>query len=110
MDSEVVGDPAAALGSATHKNRWLLGPSNELLLWIPAEYRSSMKISPCTNVIGRSGVMVIAESRWCFGEEWTSCWRTNSKNDAPLSLNRSPGQLAVMEDSVESIAVFDPRC
>ena len=60
MDSEVIGDPAAALGSAAHKNGWLLGPSNELLLWIPAEYRSSMQISPCTNVIGRSGVMVIA--------------------------------------------------
>ena len=69
-------DPVMALRSATINDGWLLGPSGELLVWVPAEYRTTLQIPPCTMVIGQSRISLTIESGgWHRGEDWISCWQ-----------------------------------
>ena len=64
-----------ALFTATLKDGWLKGPSGELLLWVPAEYRSHLRMSPCTHRIADKLVSVKTSSvGWHRGQNWTSCW------------------------------------
>jgi len=66
---------AVALESVTLKDSWLVGPADELLLWVPADYRMYLPVLPCTMVIGKYRVSVsIGNSGWHHGENWTSCW------------------------------------
>ena len=66
---------AVALDTATLEDGWLVGPSDELLLWVPADYRSYLPVIPCTMVIGKHRVSVsIGNSGWHCGKNWTSCW------------------------------------
>ena len=66
---------SVSLRSSTLRDYWLVGPSDELLLWVPAEYCSYLQILPCTMVIGKHRVSVsIGDSGWHHGENWTSCW------------------------------------
>ena len=71
-------DPVTALASATLKNGWLVGSSDELILWVPAEYRTYLQVTrnPCILVIGRSRVVIgVGDSGLHAGLNWTSCWR-----------------------------------
>jgi len=65
-------DPAAALESATLKHGWLVGPSGELLLWVPDAYRQWLQPAFCTLQIGRSRVVVrVGDQGLHAGSEWT---------------------------------------
>jgi len=70
-----------ALFTATLKDGWLKGPSGELLLWVPAEYRSHLRMSPCIHRIADKLVSVKTSSEgWHRGQNWTSCWRGGELN------------------------------
>ena len=72
-------DPVMALGTATFNDGWLVGPSGELLLWVPADYREHLSVLSCTMPIVRHHVAVAIEARgWIHGTNWTSCWREHT--------------------------------
>jgi len=76
LASETGNNPVAALMSAPLKDGWLVGPSSELLLWVPAEYRGYLQTDLCTLLIARSRVVITAgDSGLHAGADWTSCWR-----------------------------------
>jgi len=69
-------DPATVLTFATLKDGWLVGSSDELILWVPAEYRKYLQMTPCILVIGSSRVVIgVEDSGLHAGLNWTSCWR-----------------------------------
>jgi len=55
-------------------NGWLLGEAGELLLWVPKEYRSFLKLPSCRILIATHRVEVKTEGKWHRGENWTKCW------------------------------------
>lgn len=60
---------------------WLCGPSGELLLWVPEEYRSYIQASPCTMLIGKRRVVITyGDQELHAGKNWTACWRGNKLN------------------------------
>lgn len=72
-------DPVAALACATMRDGWLKGPSGELLLWVPAEYRQYLQVPPCTMCIDQSRVVITPCAEGLHaGESWTSCWLNNT--------------------------------
>jgi len=76
--SERGNDPVTALASASLKGGWLVGSSGELILWVPAEYRTYLQVTrnPCILVIGRSRVVIgVGDSGLHAGLNWTSCWQ-----------------------------------
>jgi len=77
LPSERGNNPVAALASATLKDGWLVGSSGELILWVPAEYRTYLQLDPCTLRIDRSrrAVIGVGDSGLHAGLSWTSCWR-----------------------------------
>jgi len=79
---ELESDPLAVLVSAKPLAGWLRGPSDELLLWVPADYRLYLQIPPCLMVMGGPHRVVIrvSENGWRRGSNWTSCWRGNVPN------------------------------
>jgi len=75
---ECDNNPVAAIVSANLKDGWLVGSSDELISWVPAEYRTYLRVtpSPCTLVLGKSRVVIdIGDGNLHAGLEWTSCWR-----------------------------------
>jgi len=75
LDSEHKNDPFAALASASFEDGWLVGPSGELYLWVPPEYRMYVPSAPCTLQISRSRVVIgVGHSGLHAGSNWTSCW------------------------------------
>ena len=69
-------DPVTAFASATLKDGWLVGPSDELILWAPAEYRTYLQAALCVLVIGRSRVVIgVGDGGLHGGSNWTSCWQ-----------------------------------
>jgi len=76
LASERGNDPVKALLSACLENGWLVGSSNELILWVPAEYRTYLQVTPCTLMIKSSRVAIgVGDSGLHAGLNWTSCWR-----------------------------------
>jgi len=74
--SERGNDPVTALASATLTDGWLMGSSGELILWVPAEYRAYLQVTPCILVVGRSRVVIgVDYSGLHAGLNWTPCWR-----------------------------------
>jgi len=74
--SERGNDPVTALASAALKDGWLVGSSNELILWVPAEYRGCLQAALCTLLIGGRRVVIgVGDSGLHAGLNWTSCWR-----------------------------------
>lgn len=72
----VIDDPVAALTSTGLRWGWLLGPSGELLLWVPQEYRAYLQVPPCRLVIGPRRIVVSTDPGGLhYGENWTKCWR-----------------------------------
>jgi len=70
-------DPFHALSCARRENGWLVGPSGELLLWVPQEYQDYLVMGKCcTNLIAKHRVFLSAdEDGLCGGTDWTECWR-----------------------------------
>jgi len=75
--SDYGNNPVTALEYVELENGWLLGQSGELLLWVPADYRSFLQIPPCTTLIGRRRVVISTADgdQLHHGEDWTSSWR-----------------------------------
>ena len=55
---------------------WLLvhGNTDELLLWVPPEYRSYLNLPSCKLSIAKYRVIMTVENDWHHGENWTACW------------------------------------
>jgi len=70
-------DPFHALSCARRENGWLVGPSGELLLWVPQEYQDYLVMGKCcTNLIAKHRIFLSAdEDGLCGGTDWTECWR-----------------------------------
>jgi len=76
LASEHGSDPVTALASATLKDGWLVGPSDELILWVPTEYRDHLQVTPCTLMIKSSRVAIGVENSGLHASlNWTSCWQ-----------------------------------
>jgi len=76
LPSERRNDAVAALASAILRDGWLVGSSGELILWVPAEYRTYLQLDPCTLRIDRSRVVIgVGDGGLHAGLNWTSCWR-----------------------------------
>jgi len=74
--SESVADPVAVLASGNLKDGWLVGPSGELLLWVPAEYRVYLQAGIYALTIGKSRVIVtVGAGGLHAGPNWKLCWR-----------------------------------
>jgi len=75
LAAECSTNPVAALVTARLENGWLVGPSDELLLWTPAEYRGYLQTALCTLMIsGRRVAITAGDSGILVGSEWSSCW------------------------------------
>ena len=58
------------------KDGWVKGPSGELLLWIPPEYREYLQLPPCTLMISKYRVVLSGDAAGLrYGTDWTLCWR-----------------------------------
>jgi len=74
------GDPDMALGSSALKDGWLTGPSEERLLWVPAEYQKYLVNLPCIAFIDETGNSVTIRSEgWYHGTKWTRCWLNDAR-------------------------------
>ena len=68
--------PAARLANAELGNEWLLGPSGELFLWVPACYHGYLHFPPYATVLGQRRVVVtVGDPEFHWDEEWHACWR-----------------------------------
>jgi len=75
VSSDPLMSPVHLLASVTLEDGWLKGPSGELLLWVPPDYRAYICVSPYTRVIGQQRVEISGEAEGLHaGERWTSCW------------------------------------
>jgi len=75
MVSESSAHLIAALASTPLKNGWAAGSSDELLLWVPAEYRDCLQVDVCTLLIGERRVVITAgDSGVHLGTDWALCW------------------------------------
>jgi len=61
------------ISSPDKHNGWMTGPNGELIFWVPAEYRSSLMLPPCTLLIGASRDS-FDPARFVHGVEWAKCW------------------------------------
>ncbi|KIJ49027.1 hypothetical protein M422DRAFT_225698 [Sphaerobolus stellatus SS14] len=52
---------------------WILGPNNELILWIPFSYRERLWPPRCLVVMGLD-VVDLDLSQFVHGASWTDCW------------------------------------
>ncbi|KAJ7920234.1 peptidase C14, partial [Mycena leptocephala] len=51
---------------------WIRGPRQELVMWVPPEYRSHLQLPPCVIVIPSARV-VVDTSRFLHGTDWVKC-------------------------------------
>jgi len=75
VSSPSSNDLITSLVSTSLEDGWVLGPSGELLLWVPADYRAYLQIPGRTLVIGKHRVIINASGDLHRGENWTKCWR-----------------------------------
>ena len=70
-------DPLAQLlREGLNQDGWVKGPSGELLLWIPPEYREYVQLPPCTLMFSKHRVRITGDADSLhYGDTWTSCWR-----------------------------------
>jgi len=69
-------DPVVRLANAERKDGWLVGPSGELLLWVPTNYQDHLQFAsyPMT-VLGQRRIVVTVEDRGLnWGSDWHACW------------------------------------
>ncbi|KIJ42165.1 hypothetical protein M422DRAFT_171421, partial [Sphaerobolus stellatus SS14] len=60
--------------SPNKQHGWLLGPNNELILWIPFSYRDRLWSPHCLVVMGLDAVDLDL-SQFVHGPSWTDCWK-----------------------------------
>ena len=78
------GDVFTELSAAALDDEWLVGPSGELLAWVPVEYHSYLQLPPCTDRMDPCRVSIVPGSDvWHHGETWTSCWRGDVSSVVP---------------------------
>ena len=70
-------DPVVRLANAELEGGWLVGPSGELLLWVPADYQKHLQFAsyPRTVFGPRRIVVTVGEHGLNWGGEWHACWR-----------------------------------
>jgi len=70
-------DPLAQLlRDGLREDGWVKGPSDELLFWIPPEYREYVQLPPCALMISKHRVVLTGDAAGLhYGDNWTSCWR-----------------------------------
>ena len=58
------------------KDGWLVGASDELLLWVPKDYISHLVIEGTTSTLiaRHKVVLTIPNGGSCDGTNWTKCW------------------------------------
>ncbi|KAJ7619033.1 hypothetical protein B0H17DRAFT_1114145, partial [Mycena rosella] len=54
------------------KESWIHGPRQELVMWVPPEYRLYLHLPPHFIVIGSARV-VVDISRFVHGTDWVKC-------------------------------------
>jgi len=57
------------------KDGWLVGPSDELLLWVPKDYIGNLTIDGTTLIAKHTVTLTVPEGGVCDGTNWTTCWR-----------------------------------
>ena len=57
------------------KDGWLVGPSDELLLWVPKDYSGNLVIEGTTLIAKHKVVLTIPDGGSCDDTNWTACWR-----------------------------------
>jgi len=57
------------------KDGWLVGPSDELLLWVPKDYINNLAIDGTTLIAKHTVALTVPEGGICDGTNWTACWR-----------------------------------
>lgn len=63
---------------ANESDGWVVGPSGELLLWVPSEYCQYVQAPFCTVLIGKYRVKITGDAAGLhYGENWTLCWRSD---------------------------------
>jgi len=70
-----LADPYLLHISASDSYRgWIVGPSDELISWVPPEYRPWLLLPPCKYIL--AGKLVTIDFRQCLaqGPYWTSCY------------------------------------
>jgi len=70
-------DPVVRLTNAEIKDGWLVGPSGELLLWVPTNYHDHLQFAsyPMT-VLGQRRIVITVDDRGLnWGDDWHACWR-----------------------------------
>ncbi|KAJ7483389.1 hypothetical protein FB451DRAFT_1029251 [Mycena latifolia] len=71
--SRSTGDFDAGAITLPHlQGSWIRGPRQELVLWVPPEYRSYLQLPPRFIVIGSASVSVDM-SRFVHGTDWVKC-------------------------------------
>ena len=68
-------NPIEALAIIGLTDGWLVGPSGELLLWVPYDYQTYLQVPVCTTLIARHRVVITADASGLHaGEDWIKCW------------------------------------
>ncbi|KAJ7430062.1 hypothetical protein B0H11DRAFT_1608165, partial [Mycena galericulata] len=52
---------------------WIRGPNQELIMWVPPEYRTYLQLPPRFIVMASARVSVDM-SRFVHGTEWVKCY------------------------------------
>jgi len=75
--SRAVDDPVIRLVSAELNDGWLIGPSGELLLWVPADYQEHLEFHPYPRraLSQRRIVVTVGNQGLHWGDDWHKCWR-----------------------------------
>jgi len=67
-----------SLAFARYDGGWLVSPSDELLLWVPPEFRGHLEIGGHSRIIATHRAVVTADDDVLHqGEQWTRCWRAD---------------------------------
>jgi len=74
-ESQYGGNPLPNLSLARRNDGWLVGPSDELLLWVPKDYVSNLAIDGTTLIAKHTVTLTVPEGGICDGTNWTACWR-----------------------------------
>jgi len=70
-------EPVIRLANAELKDGWLVGPSGELLLWVPTNYQDHLQFAsyPMTVLGQRRIVVTVEDCGLNWGDDWHACWR-----------------------------------
>jgi len=72
-ESQYERSPLAKLSLARRNNGWLVGPAEELLLWVPTDYVGNLAIDG-TLIAKYTVTLTVPKGGICDGTNWTACW------------------------------------